>query len=217
MSLKGAARFVCPALLVFALGCEAEKAGGPDLDTSFEVSPLFVGEDEGIPVQFSATLDGAPVAVTWESSDPTIATISPTGLASTSRGGRVAITATLASDPTRKRSATLTSRTLLGLGLSSGVAVTGLAAETGETLLYRIYVPEGSTNLTVTSSGGPGDADIYVRPLVPPTYSTYTCVSYNAGNTENCEVANPQRGTWYIMVDAWETFSGLTLTATVTP
>lgn len=217
MSLKGAARFVCPALLVFALGCETEKAGGPDLDTTFVVSPNFVGEDEGIPVQFAATLDGVPVPVTWASSDVTVATISSTGLASTLRGGLVAVTATLVSDPSRTRSATLTSRTLLGLGLVSGVAQTGLTAQEGDQLLYRIFVPSGATNLTVTTSGGPGDADIYVRPLTPPTTSTYTCVSFNGGNSEKCTILSPQAGTWYILVDAWETFSGLSLTATVTP
>jgi uncharacterized protein YjdB len=45
-------------------------------------------------VQFTATIGGDPAAVTWESSDPTVATVSPSGLVtpSATNDGFVAIT-----------------------------------------------------------------------------------------------------------------------------
>jgi xanthomonalisin len=98
-----------------------------------------------------------------------------------------------------------------GTVLSNGVPVTGLAATTGNSLSYTMVVPAGATNLSFAISGGTGDADLYVRFGAPPTTGTYDCRPYISGNNETCPISNPQAGTYYIMVRAYSTFSGVSL------
>jgi serine protease len=98
--------------------------------------------------------------------------------------------------------------------LTSGVAKTGLAASTGNALLYTIAVPAGRSTLTVKISGGSGDADLYVRQGSAPTDSSYTCRPYLSGNAETCTLSAPASGTWYVRVKAYSTFSGVSLVAT---
>jgi serine protease len=101
--------------------------------------------------------------------------------------------------------------------LQNGVPVTGLAATTGSSVNYTMTVPAGATNLVFQTSGGTGDADLYVRFNAAPTTSTYTCRSWNSNNNETCTIAAPQAGTWYVMVRAYATFSGVTLTGSYNP
>ncbi len=207
-------------LALAALGCSDDGYKTTDLSGKLEVTPLYYGIDEGFPpVQFTATIDGAPVNVTWESSDPTIATVTAGGLVTPVNDGFAAITATLASDPRRKKSASFTVNELFGTPLQNGVPVTGIAGVVGDMdLLYRIYVPEGTTNLTVAMSGGTGDFDLYVRrgPAIP-TYDDWDCRPYAGGNNESCSFTNPQSGTWYIWLDVYDSGAGVQLVATRTP
>ncbi|MDH5234617.1 MAG: hypothetical protein OEW77_06625, partial [Gemmatimonadota bacterium] len=61
-------------LLVAAAGCIDNKYSSTEQTNVFAVDPAYVGVDEGVPQQFTATVDGDPVAATWESSDPSLAT-----------------------------------------------------------------------------------------------------------------------------------------------
>lgn len=97
--------------------------------------------------------------------------------------------------------------------LSNGVAVTGLSASTGAALNYTIAVPSGTSTLTVTISGGSGDADLYVRAGSAPTDSTYACRPYLSGNAETCTINSPTAGTYHVRVKAYSSFSGVSLTA----
>ena len=91
---------------------------------------------------------------------------------------------------------------------------TGLSASTGGNIVYTLAVPDGASNLKVTSSGGTGDADVYVKFGATPTSTTYDCRSATAGsNTESCAISNVQGGTYQVLVQAKSAFSGLTLTA----
>ncbi len=45
-----------------------------------------------------------------------------------------------------------------------------------------------------------------------PTTSTYDCRPYLNGNNESCNFANPTAGDWYVMVRAYSTYSGVSLT-----
>jgi serine protease len=101
--------------------------------------------------------------------------------------------------------------------LQNGVPVSGLSATTGNSVNYTMTVPAGATNLVFTTSGGTGDGDLYVRFNAAPTTSTFTCRSWGSSNAENCTIAAPQAGTWYVMVRAYATFSGVTLTGSYTP
>jgi serine protease len=95
--------------------------------------------------------------------------------------------------------------------LENGVAVSNLSGSSGTELRYTIEVPAGSTNLVIETSGGSGDADLYVRFGSPPTTSSYNCRPYRNGNNESCSFATPQTGIYHIMVRGYSTFSGLTL------
>lgn len=218
MTHRNVIRLVSTALLAaFVAGCGDDYEGPTDTGPYLEVTPLFTGILEGSTVQMTATLDGEPVPVTWASSNTAAATVSPTGLVTGVGGGFAAITATMSSDPTRLRSASVT--VTAPPTLTSGVPVTGLSstAARGSTRLWKIIVPAGATNLRVTLSGGTGDVDLYIRQGTPPTFSSYACASENGGNTELCNITNPAAGTWYVMLGLWDPYSGVTLTATVTP
>ena len=95
--------------------------------------------------------------------------------------------------------------------LTKGVAKTGLAATTGNSLNYTMEVPSGASNLTFNISGGTGDADLYVRFGSAPTDTTYTCRPYLNGNNETCTIAAPSTGTYHVRVKAYSSFSGVSL------
>jgi len=82
---------------------------------------------------------------------------------------------------------------------------------------FTLDVPAGMSTLNAGISGGRGDADIYVRFGATPTLSRYNCRPYRNGNTENCNIGNPQAGTWYISIRAYASYSGVNLNAESTP
>lgn len=100
--------------------------------------------------------------------------------------------------------------------LENGVAKTNLTAAASTFLSYTIDVPAGATNLTFNTSGGTGDADLYVKFASKPTTSSYDCRAWAAGNTETCEFAAPQAGTYYVEVNAYRAISGVSLVANYT-
>ncbi|MBU8898850.1 M4 family metallopeptidase [Corallococcus sp. M34] len=97
--------------------------------------------------------------------------------------------------------------------LTNGV---GMAASdsTGNNKFYSLVVPAGQTSLKFTITGGSGDADLYVRFGSAPDASTYDCRPYASGNEETCTITNIQAGTYYVMLNAYSTYSGVTLTGT---
>lgn len=101
-----------------------------------------------------------------------------------------------------------------GNTLENGVAKTGLAASSGSDLNYTFDVPSGATNITVTMSGGTGDADLYVKLGSTPTDSSYDCRPYKTGNSESCTLSGS--GTHHVRVKAYSTFSGVSLTGSYT-
>ncbi|MEP6940124.1 MAG: pre-peptidase C-terminal domain-containing protein [Rudaea sp.] len=103
-----------------------------------------------------------------------------------------------------------------GSVLTNGVPVTGLAATTGNKLNYTMAVPAGATNLKFAISGGTGDADLYVKFGSAPTTSSYDCRPYVSGNSETCTIATIQAGTYYVMLNAYASFTGVTLTGSYT-
>jgi hypothetical protein len=202
------------AVAALAVGCTDDYNFNPPADT-FQVSPQFTGIDEGTTIQLAATSNGAPAAVTWSSDNEAVVRVNASGLVTAvAPGGPVNIIARLGNEA---HSSSITVNALQGIALTKGVPVTGLSGAAGNQKLYRIFVPAGTTSLTVTLSGGPGDADIYTRRGTPPTNSSFTGFSFNAGNGEQIVHTNPQSGTWYILVDAFTAYSGATLTATYVP
>ncbi|MDR7099621.1 serine protease [Lysobacter niabensis] len=95
--------------------------------------------------------------------------------------------------------------------LIKGVAATGLSAAAGAYVKYTMVVPAGATNLTFTTSGGTGDADMYVKFGSEPTDTVYDCRPFKTGNAETCTFAAPSAGTYYVNLKAYSAFSGVSL------
>lgn len=112
--------------------------------------------------------------------------------------------------------ATASSPVRLPTALTSGVGVGPLGFSVGNTQWYVIQVPANASQLTITTSGGTGDVDLYVRQGALPTISTFDCASESPTTAEQCGLANPPAGAYYVMLFAFATYSGVTLTATVT-
>ena len=72
------------------------------------------------------------------------------------------------------------------------MAVGSQGAAQGAWLRYTITVPAGATNLSITSSGGTGAADLYVRATTAPSLTVYDCRPFVTGNNETCTFAQPQ-------------------------
>ncbi|NOI59255.1 S8 family peptidase [Vibrio coralliilyticus] len=96
--------------------------------------------------------------------------------------------------------------------LTNGTPVTGISGSRGEQKHYYIDVTAGQT-LTVSTSGGAGDADLYVRFDAKPTTSSWDCRPYRYGNTETCTVSSTQNGRYYVMLNGYTSFSGVSVQA----
>lgn len=90
-----------------------------------------------------------------------------------------------------------------------------LSAQQDDWLLFSIQVGDGARRLVVKIDGGSGDADLYVRFGRRPTKQRYDCRPYKDGSTENCSIASPEPGLWFIRIRGYRNFSGLDLEASV--
>ncbi|SFS13552.1 pseudolysin [Dyella sp. OK004] len=101
--------------------------------------------------------------------------------------------------------------------LQNGVAVTGQSGASGAVLNFTVDIPAGARNLVIASSGGSGDADLYVKFGSAPSTSSYDCRPYKAGNNESCSFATTKTGKYYVQLRGYSAFSGVSLKATWTP
>ncbi len=98
--------------------------------------------------------------------------------------------------------------------LTNGVALTSQSASTGAEKHYYLDVPASKAS-TFVSSGGTGDADLYVRIGAAPTTSSYNCRPYLSGNAETCNIAaQATNQRMYVMLRAYSTFSGVSIKGT---
>ncbi len=96
--------------------------------------------------------------------------------------------------------------------LSNGVAKTGIAGAAGSDQYFSLVVPAGATGLKFVTSGGTGDADLYVKFGSNPTTTTNDCKSEGGTTAETCSIATAQAGTYYVLIHGYATFSGVSLT-----
>ncbi|NQZ11317.1 MAG: pre-peptidase C-terminal domain-containing protein [Algicola sp.] len=94
------------------------------------------------------------------------------------------------------------------------VNASGLSASKNAWVYDTIEVPDCASTLTVDINGNNGDADLYIRSGSQPTSALYECRPWIGGSNETCTVNNPGAGTWHIGINAYDTFSGVSLTAT---
>jgi large repetitive protein len=97
--------------------------------------------------------------------------------------------------------------------LSNGVVVTGIGGEAGSSRYYAIEVPTGATQLTVATSDGTGDVDLYIRRGALPQEYVYDCRPFRPGNEETCTVTAPAAGYWYIMLRGHAAYADVRLVA----
>lgn len=61
------------------------------------------------------------------------------------------------------------------------------------------------------TTGGSGDADLYVRFGQAPSSNAYDCRPFASGNEETCEFNPASAGDYYVMLRGYRAYSGLTL------
>ncbi|MEY9911276.1 microbial collagenase [Catenulispora sp. MAP12-49] len=85
------------------------------------------------------------------------------------------------------------------------------AESAGNTDYLWIYLPAGTTTLTVSTAGGTGNAALYYDPDNWAGPSTYTASSTGSGTTQKITVTNAAAGYRYISLYAVTAFSGVTV------
>lgn len=97
--------------------------------------------------------------------------------------------------------------------LTLGVPATNLSGQTGSDTYFKVTVPPGATSLQISTSGGSGDCDLYVAYDYQPDLFDYDYRPYLPGNNETVTISNPPAGDWHIMLDGYNSYSGVTLQA----
>lgn len=98
--------------------------------------------------------------------------------------------------------------------LSNGDSVSVSGAANSESF-FSIRVPAGE-EVSISLSGGSGDADLYTRFGALPTLSNYDCRPFVGGNNESCSDSNSVSDVYYIMVQGYSSYSGVTLSVSHT-
>jgi subtilase family serine protease len=174
----------------------------------------------GLTVNFtdsSTDSDGSIASRSWNFGDSSTSTATnPSHTYAAAGTYSVALTVTDNGGATNTKTQSVTVSGAGGGGnvLQNGVALTGQAAATGAQLFYTVVIPAGASNLVIATSGGTGDADLYTKFGSNPTLSSYDCRPYVTGNNESCNVASPQAGTYYVMLNGYAAFSGVSIKAT---
>ncbi|KGJ93772.1 pre-peptidase C-terminal domain-containing protein [Colwellia psychrerythraea] len=98
-------------------------------------------------------------------------------------------------------------------GPSDEVTLLDESGLSSDNLLVREVIVPARKTLTVTSSGGTGDADLFVKFGSQPVLWDKDCGSSSSSNIESCSITNTQAGTYYIVLDSYEAFTGIQLKA----
>ena len=96
-------------------------------------------------------------------------------------------------------------------------SVSNISVNQGQWGRYTQVLPAGYSTMTISITGGTGDADLYVRHGAQSTSSAYDCRPYKNGNEETCTFNAPAAGTWYIDIYGYSAASGVTLNLTANP
>ncbi|MFG3039783.1 collagenase [Streptomyces sp. NPDC048330] len=86
-----------------------------------------------------------------------------------------------------------------------------LAATAGNYSYHFVYLPAGTRQLTITSSGGTGNADLYYGGGSWATTTGYRARSTATGNGETLTIDDPPSGWVYFSLAAAQDFSGVSL------
>ncbi len=167
----------------------------------------------------SSDTDGTIASYSWNFGDgSSSSSANPTHSYSVAGTYTVTLTVTDNDNATDSATASVTvSDGPTSTALSNGVAVSVAGAQGAENF-YTLNVPAGATDLSFVITGGTGDADLYVKQGSAPTTSSYDCRPWLNGNEETCNIndADVQAGTYHVMLRAYNTYSGVSLTGSYT-
>lgn len=76
---------------------------------------------------------------------------------------------------------------------------------------FTLGLDAGYSTLSVSISGGTGDADLYVNFGSQSSTTSYDCRPFLNGNNEQCTFNAPSSGTWHIDIYGFTAASGVTL------
>lgn len=114
----------------------------------------------------------------------------------------------------RQGSNTTPPRETIELTKAKAVTLSSLSAKAEQK--YRIKVPANVNNLHITTSGGNGNVDIFVRFANEASSQQYDCASQGSNNTESCTISTPQQGDYFISVIAKVNSSNINVLADYT-
>lgn len=97
--------------------------------------------------------------------------------------------------------------------LTNGAALSGLAGSGGSERRYYIDIPNGASNLVITTMGGVGDVDLFVRFDEPVSTTAFDCGSLALGNAELCSFAEPATGRYFVLLKGFSNYENVTLRA----
>jgi len=109
--------------------------------------------------------------------------------------------------------------------LAANTVVSGLSGVIGSETLYRVTVPPGTVSFRVSTSGGTGDVDLYMKfgspalcqiGLLVSSLCNVDAGSESVGNGESITVISPPAGDYYIDLSGFDAFSGVSLTTLLT-
>ena len=107
--------------------------------------------------------------------------------------------------------ATYTLPTSEGGILQNGDVIPNLAANEDEGVLFEITVPDDVSDFSICTTGGEGEADLYVRRDDEPTVNNYDCADDDPGNEQECLFAAPAAGVYHIRVHGFDDYTGVEL------
>jgi hypothetical protein len=97
--------------------------------------------------------------------------------------------------------------------LTLGASAANISGAIGSQAYFKVTVPPGATSLQISTSGGSGDCDLYVAYDYQPNLFEYDYRPYLPGNNETVTIPTPEAGVWHIMLDGFNSYSGVTLSA----
>ena len=175
----------------------------------------FTSSVSGLTATFtdsSTDSDGSIASRSWNFGDGSTSTAtSPSRTYAAAGSYTVTLTVTDNGGATNTKTSSVTVGTVSNV-LGNGVPVSGVSGAAASQQFWTLAVPSGATNLKFVTTGGSGDADLYVRFGSAPTTTTYTCRSQGATNAETCTIATAQAGTYHVMLLGYSAYSGLSLT-----
>ena len=93
----------------------------------------------------------------------------------------------------------------------NGGSETDITVDITQWQRWQIAVPADANNFTVTTSGGVGDGDLYVRRDVAPTKGNYDCRPFLSGNEETCTIESPDEGMMHVGIHGFSNVSGVSM------